>query len=182
MSEDNNNDFEIGDVENFVSNKDQSFNHGILVMTAMKNVIEAGKKEMRSGWTDNKQDRQGNKFEIYHEDTRRVFISCVKTLKLVMTCDLDTEAEKVVKDLLKELDDKKKEYLETQEKMWKKLLYKEREEKRNKGEPHIEGILTNSFLKDDLTEFQLNIYERMFGELSNLTKRLDFFKADSLEN
>lgn len=182
MTEQDNNDFEIGDVENFVSNKDQSFNHGILVMTAMKNVIEAGKKEMRSGWTDIKLDKQNNRFEVYHEDTRRVYISCVKTLRLVMMCDLDTDAHKLIDGLLKELEDKKKAHLEEQEKMWGKLLGPERDKLTRNGEPHIKGVLTNPFLKDDLTEFQLNVYERIFGELSMLTKRLDFFKADSFEN
>ena len=180
--ENNNTDFEIGDVENFINNKDETFNHGQLVMTGMKNVIAAGNKEMVAGWTDKKGDKHGNIMEIYHEDTRRVFISCVQTLQLIMICDFDEEAHKNINALLSSLETKKEEHLKTQELIWNKLSFPEKEHLTKKGEPHIKGVLTNPLLKDDLTEFQLNVYRKIFAELSLLTKRLDFYKADSFEN
>ena len=54
----NKEDFEIGSVENFGGVKDQEFSHSSLVMSAMKKCLEAGTKEMREGWFNERTDRQ----------------------------------------------------------------------------------------------------------------------------
>ena len=173
---DDNNDFEIGDVENYISEKDQAYNHGILVMASSRKVIDAGSKELRPGWWNKKLDRNGLMQEIYHEDTRKAYISSVKQLKAIMNCDFDEEAKRVIAQLLKDIEDKKQEYVNIEKTSWEKLDWNEKNRKR-----YIPTLLTDEVLRDALTDFQLDKYIEIFCELNNLAKRLDFYKAESID-
>ena len=177
-----NNDFEIGDVENFGGKKDEQFSHSSLVMSAMRRVTDAGSKELRPGWFNTRKDSQGHIIQTYIEDTRKVFIESVKTCMMVMSCDADENSRNNIGELLSRIEDKRKELVELNNKSWDELSPIEKINYTKAGERHIHGKISHKILIDELVEFELEIYREIFCELTDLTKRLDFYKAEIFEN
>ena len=184
MSNDNlsnkNDDFEIGDVEGF-SHKDNAFSHSVLVMSAMRKVLENGSKEMRPGWFNEKSDPKGNVTRTYVEDTRKAFVEAVKTCEMAMACDLDETAEKKLKEYKKELTDFKLKLTELNNDSWESLPDYKKLEYTQHGSRHIKGFLTNPLLKEEFIKFEIDQYREIFSELTRLTKRLDFYQAETFE-
>lgn len=178
MAEDS--DFEIGDVENFGGQKDEGFSHSSLVMSAMRRTSEAASHELRAGWFNTKTDRSGNTIKTYIEDTRRVFIESVRSCLMIMAGDLDKEAEDYINDCLKDIEDKKKKLIEDDDRAWDSLNETNKFKLVNAtGIRHIKGHLTHPALIEELGNFELEMYRSIFAELSRLTKRLDYYKAEA---
>lgn len=176
MAED---DFEIGDVENFGGAKDEQFSHSLLVMSAMRKCLDAGAKEMRDGWYNERTDRMGNKIKTYIEDTKKAFIESVRSCLMIMACDLDIEAEGYIDELLKDIENKKKELIKKNDDSWNNLSRDEKmKHMKSLGVNHILGTITHPTLKQELNEYELDVYRSIFAELGKLTKRLDFYKAE----
>jgi hypothetical protein len=177
MSIDSDEDFEILDVEEDVSgSSDKSFSHQSLVMIAMKRALENGAREMRAGWFQIKQDKNGNVIRTPIEDTRKTFIECVRTVEMIMACDLDKIAEDKLQDLHHKEEALKQFYLQTEENEWTQLAPVIQQKLRqsgkgfSKGKFHTEKENYQSYLEE-----QVNIYREIFNELTRLTKRLDFY-------
>jgi hypothetical protein len=181
MADDNVPDFEIGDVENFYSNKDEQFSHSMLVMMAMKKALEAGVREMRNGWFNIKTGNNGQVTKTYIDDTRKGFIESVKTCCMIMACDLDKEAEEYIDDCLQEVENKRIELAQIEEDSWNSQAESMKVLLKSKGIYNIAGHINHPDLKEQLVWFEIEMYRSIFAELSRLTKRLDFFKAESFE-
>lgn len=174
-------DFEIGNVENFGGGKDQEFSHSSLVMSAMKKCLEAGTKEMREGWFNERTDQKGNQIKTYIEDTRKAFIESVRSLKMIMAGDLDIEALKKIRKYMKRIKDKEKELIDYDNSVWDKLTPSEKINYSRSGERHFSKMISNHILKKHFIEYELIQWRNIFSELSRLTKRLDYFKAEMFE-
>lgn len=175
-----NDDFEIGDVEGF-SHKDNAFSHSVLVMSAMRKGLENGSKEMRRGWFNEKSDPKGNTTKTYIEDTRKAFVETVKTCEMVMASDLDEEAVNELTKLKEGLKSYKKELAKLNDASWESLPEYKKIEYINQGNKHIKGFLTSPILKEEFDKFEIDMYREIFAELTRLTKRLDFYQAETFE-
>jgi hypothetical protein len=171
-------DFEIGEIEDYSGNQDNQFSHPNLVMMAMRKVLDNGIKELRPGWFNTKTDRLGNQLQVYIEDTRKAFIESVRTTQMIMACDLDKEAKKKITKYKKRLKKKRKELIALNDEAWTNLSVIEKTENAKNGIRHIVGKLTHPTLIEEYIQYELEIYRRIFAELSRLTKRLDFFNAE----
>lgn len=174
-------DFEIGDVENYSSSKDEAFSHSMLVMIAMKKALEAGTKEMRTGWFNVKQGNDGHVTKTYVEDTRKSFIESVKTCCMIMAGDIDPEAEEYIEECLEEIENKRVELALIEQRSWESQNEGLKTLLRSKGIYNIAGHINHPDLKEQLVWFEIEMYRSIFAELSRLTKRLDYFKAQSFE-
>ena len=181
MAESDKEDFEIGEVEGFSGNKDQQFSHSSLVMQSMRKCVELGSKEMREGWFNEKQDTRGNLVKTYIEDTRRGFIEAVRTLKMIMACDLDTTANKRINKYLADIKSKEQEIIKLDNEAWNNLSNFEKGNYLKYGKRHFSKMITDPLLKQHFIEFELNQWREVFAELSKLTKRIDFYKAETFE-
>lgn len=176
MEDNKGDDFEIGDVENFQSDKDLQFSHSALVMSAMRKCLDAANAEMKAGYWQQKLDKKGNVIQTYIEDTRRKFISAVIGAELIMCCDFDNDTKKNIDALKEKIDAKHNELAKENTEAWKNTPTEIQ-----KQNPHIEGYITIPFLQDIMTEYQLEVYRDILAELTMLTKRLDFYKAERFE-
>jgi len=176
-------ELEIADAEDYHSDRFQVFNHQTLVMSAMNKCIEAGSHEMRQGWYNEKIDQRGNITRSYIEDTRLKFVSCVKTLMMVMSCDYDDEAEETIERYLEELESEKKKLLKQQLAWWNSLQPKPKLQVLN-----MYGEIQNNFFNETLGWWQIYVeierecYGAIFEELGRLSKRLGFYQAEDFEN
>lgn len=177
----NDEDFEIGSVENFGGQKDKEFSHSSLVMSAMRKCLDAGAKEMRDGWFNEKVDKNGFRTRTYVEDTRKSFIESVRSLKMIMACDLDKKAIEKIKKYLRRIKEKEKEYIKEGNEAWERLSVFEKSQYLKSGQRHFSKIISHPMLKKYFIEYELEQWRNIFAELSRLTKRLDFFKAEVFE-
>jgi len=178
MDVDNTPEFEIGEVENFSSNKDEQFSHSTLVMSAMKKCLEAGCKEMKTGWFNVKQDRQGNTIKTYVDDSRKNFIESIKTCCMIMAADLDEEAEEYIDGCFEDIEEKKKELAKLEEESYNKLNSGLKTLMKSQGIYNIPGHISHPELKEHLVWFELEMFRSIFAELSKLAKRLDYWKEE----
>jgi len=173
-------DFEIGDVEGF-SHKDNSFSHSILVMVAMRKVLDTGSKEMRSGWFNEKFDKKGGVIKTYIEDTRKAFIESVKTCEMIMACDLDKQGEDKLKGIKLSLNEYLSELKKLNTNSWDTLPDYKKLEYQKDGVKHIKGFLTSPLLKEEYIKYEIDMYREIFSELNRLTRRLDFYREETFE-
>ena len=174
-------DFEIGDVENFSAGKDEFFSHSMLVMMAMKKGVEAGIREMKAGWFNVKTGKQGEVVKTYIEDTRKAFIESVKTCCMVMACDMDEDAETYIEECLDDIETKRVELASIEEEAWKVQPESLKGLMKAQGIYNIAGHISHPELKEQLIWIEIEMYRSIFAELSRLTKRLDYYKAQMFE-
>jgi len=180
MHEDN--DIQIGDVENYSGEKDQQFSHKELVMRVMRICIELGSREMKPGWFNEKLDKRGNIVKVYIDDTRKGFIEAVKTAMMVMNCDFDPQTKRIIK---KRLEDHKKVYkkfcnLETKD--WASLNLNGKQFRWGSGIFYRKDYLSSKLpYAEEFLEYEVECYRKIFAELTNLTSRLDFYQAEDFE-
>lgn len=175
-------DIEIGDVENYQSQKDNVFSHQSLVMSSMKKALENGSKEMRPGYFQFKQDKSGGLIRTWIEDTRKSFIESVETVLMTMACDIDDIAEKELNELYDELKTKKNYYINLEQEEWNLLNPIIKNNLTSAGKGTIKGSfnIEKRFYQMYLDE-QVEIYRQIFMCLTKLTKRLDFYIAEVFE-
>lgn len=170
---------EIGDVENFRSDKLQVFNHQVLVMEVLRRVNESGSHELRSGWFNESIDHNGNVKRVYIEDTRKKYIECVRTAMNTMSCDYDEEAETTINEFLETLDKEKEKLLKMQWDWYSSLPPKHKEQ--------ITGTIIRGMFNIDygwylkFIELEVECYRAIAQELNSLTKRLDYYQAEEFE-
>ena len=174
-------DFEIGDVENFSNSKDEQFSHSSLVMSSMKRTVDAGNKEMKTGWFNVRQDAKGNTIKTYIDDSRKTFIESVKTCCMVMACDFDKEADEYIDECLQALEDKRIELAKIEEDSYNNLNTGLKAMMKHQGIYNIPGHISHPELKEQLIWFEIDMYRSIFAELTRLTKRVDWYKSQAFE-
>lgn len=174
---------EVIDVENYQDLSDKSFSHSALVMSCLRKCTDLGSREMREGWFNEKIDKNGLIIKTRVDDTRKAFISSVKIAMAIMKPDMDDSAKENIKKIKEEL---KNEF---------KRLDDEEDEEFNGLSPILQhqrivsGIIpVKNSLNRELPYYNMFIdieydtYLNILGELSDLTARKDYFKAEMLEN
>jgi len=171
-------DIIIQDVESYSGKEDQEFSHQALVMAAMRKAIEYGTMEQTHGVYVTERDNKGNTKVTYRQDTRRAFIESVRTIKMIMICDFDTDATEKINALIKKIDDRKKELMNEEVLWWNSLKPSERMMYAKKGINVIKDHFSTElpFIQTYLFE-ELEMYRKIFEELSLLTERKNFYKA-----
>jgi len=176
------NEFEIGDVEDYRHEQDHKFNHQLLVMECIRKCNEAGSHELRPGWIDEKEDHYGNVKRVYIEDTRKKYISSIKQLKANMICDFDEESTRYIEAIELQIIEQKEKLLETQWNWWVSLTLLDKQRISARGQ----DVIKDAF-NQDLPWFQKWVdtevegYRIIFEELILLTKRKDFYEAEIVE-
>ncbi len=181
---------EVMDIEDFRSQEDQQFSHQALVMMAMRKVVEYGCQELVPGYYNTEEDNRGKVKIIYKQDTRKAFIESVRTLRMIMICDFDTEANKTLKlnkesdqnpdeNLMDKIKARKKFWIEKQQTDWNQLSQGQKNQMQQQGK----GVMDDYF-NTNLPYFQnyfleeLEIYREIFESLTELTSRLKFYKSE----
>jgi len=179
---DRNNDIEVLDVENYQAQKDQQFSHQALVMRCMNKTIESGSRELHSGWFDERQDRHGNTVKAYKEDTREIFIEAVKTCEMVMICDYDKTASDNIQDVHDEINKLKKEFLDKEKEYFENLSPRDKQVMLSKGVYYEPGVFNASLrYLHEYKRIEIEYYRKIFAELTNLTRRLDYYMEADFE-
>lgn len=175
----NREDFEILDVEDIKSEK-EVFSHQELVMKAMRRVIEIGGHELVEGHYEEIPDNKRGIKIIYKEDTRLSFIEAIKTCERVMICDYDKISHERIGILKKRLKETKEKYLKKQMDYWNTLNYEQKNLMLRKlSMPPTSDVFharlpyLNLFIDEEI-----DIYSDIFKELTLLSERRDFYKAE----
>lgn len=172
-------DAEIIDTENYTGSSDAQFSHEALVMRVINKCLEAGCREMRSGWFNEKFDRTGNVIKTYIDDTRKNFIESVKSAEMIMYCDFDEDAKEKIGKLKEDVQTKYIKICDDEMNHWNVLpkilsvrlnqqgiFY--RKEKLNRNLPFIQ----------DYVEYEVEVYREILKELTLLTQRMKFYKQE----
>ncbi|HEA46176.1 MAG TPA: hypothetical protein ENH99_00120 [Candidatus Pacearchaeota archaeon] len=187
------NDIEILDVEDFRNTEDQQFSHQALVMMATRKVVEYGCQELVPGYYNTEEDNKGKVKIVYKQDTRKAFIESVRTLRMIMICDFDSNANEKLKsnksddqkpdeNLMDKIQNRKDFWIKKQQSDWDQLTEGHKNQMKQQGKGIMEGYFNmnlpyfqNYFLEE------LEIYREIFEELTELTSRLKFYKQDQSE-
>lgn len=172
---------DIIDVENYTPSSGQKFSHSEIITLCIRKCVEAGTREMRTGWFNEKQDKRGNINRTYIDDTRKQFIESVKTLMMYISRDYDEAAETRIKDILKKIEDKEKELIKQTDDAWDNLSTQEKNLYLQEGEKHTKGKLDHPVLKKEFIDFQIEHYRKIVAEVSKLIKRLNDYQEEMYE-
>lgn len=175
-------DIQIADIENFVSDKEQQFSHQDLVMRSMRKCLEVGCREMRSGWFNQKTDRKGNTSLVYIDDTRKHFIEAVKTTEMIMDCDLDAKAINKIKKIKEKLKEEFLKLCAIEKVDWDTAHPNVRQQRWRDG-IYFQSVKLHPDLPHakEYIDIEVEAYREIFKELTKLTQRLDFYKAEMFE-
>jgi len=166
----------VGDVEDFEEQQDKEFSHQALIMRAMNKCLKAGSQEMRAGFMTTKADRLGNETNSYVDDTRKVFVSSVNTLKIMMLPDFDDDARDNIKSLLKKLKKIFQELLNEEIKDWEKTTIFIKKQRLSNGIVFRKGCLHKDLpYYEEFINKEVEIYQEIMEELSLLTGRKGFY-------
>lgn len=177
-------DWEIIDPETMNSGGEkQEFSHEQLIMRSMIKCLDAGSKEMREGYYNEKSDKFGNIIKVYVEDTRKVFIQSVKILLKIMETDLDEKATKAVKEELENLGKKYEELclIELKNMFYAPPIVKK--ERNSSGIVHRKNNLNKQlpFYQDYIYE-EVDAYLKIFGILNVLGERINLGQEQYITN
>lgn len=175
---------EIEDVEteSYQPEEEMQFSHQALVMRAMQKCLEAGCKEKRAGYFNAKTDKFGNVIQTYVEDTRKVFIESVETVEMIMVCDLDKGAKERIKKLQGEFKKAFDKLCEEELKDWENSPQTIRTLRWKNEIYYREGYLNPELpYYQNFLEEQIRISRKIFKELTKLTKRLSYYREESLQ-
>lgn len=177
-----NDSIEIIDTENYRESKDQQFSHQSLVMKAMNRCIETGTKEMRPGYYNEKRDKSGNSVLVYNPDTRKEFIESVKTAMMIMSCDIDEDYIKAVKEIQSNLKKEYESLCNMEKDNWLNANVNTKRDRWSKGIVLIIGSLNKNLpYYQQYIEFEVDCYRDIFAELTKLTSRKNFYQEEYLE-
>jgi len=167
------------------SGKQEEFSHTRLVMSALRKCQEAGAQEKRAGWVQSKIDRMGNSNIVkVYPDTRKEFISCVKTALLIMRADFTQTDEykkpaedvwKRIQDLSKSIDEKEKEVLINEKFAWGNMIKARFDSLTKSGIYQITGKIALPELREEMINFQDDVYGEILAELHTLIKEIGFY-------
>ena len=170
-------DIVIQDIEGYSGKDDIEFSHQSLVMIAMRKAIEYGTMEQTQGVFVTEKDNKGNTKVTYKQDIRKAFIESVRTAKMIMICDFDDDAKEKINNILKKINDRKKELMNEQVIWWNNLKPSDRIIYAKKGIIIIKDHFSTElpFIQTYLFE-ELEMYRKILEELTFLTKRENFYK------
>lgn len=175
-----NDDFEIKEPDEYHGYKSgESFSHSQLIMMAMKKCIDAGCKEMRTGYQNEKRDKFGNNIITYVPDTRKELIESVETLLMVMADDIDDDAEKKIKELKDDLKKKYVEYCSKEETEWVNAPHDQKRYWVANGITFRKEMLHEKFpyVAEYLMD-KVSVAREIFSELKKLTQRKDYYREE----
>lgn len=171
--------YQEGDIiepEEWRNPEQQSFNHQGLVMKGIQKSLDLGSKELREGWWDEKVDKMGNVRRTYNEDTRKCFIESVKSLLMVVTCDFDEAAKEKIVELQNKIGERKNHWLNEEWNWWNSLNPVQKNHYLKEGKVVVKGFFNKKLDFDNyFYDEEVNLYRDICTEISNLTKRLDFY-------
>lgn len=169
--------YEVIDAENYSSKKGEGFSYPQLVMSLLRKCIEAGSEEMKPGYWNTKMDKFGNPNKVYVPDTRKVFVSCVMSLRMFIARDLDAEAEEEMIAIDKEIKAVEQSFYDQEKKYWEDLAPPARKQLWNSGIYYKEDRLNSElpFLHEYLTDV-VEVYRKIVITITKLIKRLDDYQ------
>lgn len=173
--------FEIMDIDNYTYNKDKVFSYQQIIMRAMVKAVDNGGKEMRSGYWNIKNDRQGNLSKSYIEDTRKAFVESVNTVIMMLECHFDDEAVEKINALVNDVDEQYKEFCEKELNDWNNSSMTIKKIRWNNDIYYSDGCLNEKmpYFQHYMVE-EVKIYRKIFSELNQLLKRLKFFEEEAI--
>lgn len=157
------------------SKEDSAFSYEVLVMRAVNKMINLGMREMCPGYWNTKVDKFGNASRMYIEDSRKAFISSVKTLMVLLEVKFSIEKEEI-KQIVRKINKLLSDYDEFNN----KLKQKEKNDIENAPTPlkkqriasgiyYREGHLnTNLPYSNESIEEELETYRKVATELVKL--------------
>lgn len=180
MEQDSN--IEVLEIEDYKGEKDQKFSHQFLVMKILNKCMEAGAKEMRSGYWNIKSDKFGNVNKIYVPDSRKEFIETVKTAMDTMSRDFDKQMEEAVSKVNKKLKEEYKRLLDIEKRDWDNAPIKLKQNRWSTNIYYQEGTLnTNLSYFHMYLEFEVKCHREILNELNKLNKRLKDYQTEDYE-
>jgi hypothetical protein len=174
-----NDDYDIVDVENYKSSYGQVYSLQTLVMKAMSKCIEAGGKEMRTGYWNIKSDKFGNQNKVYIPDARMEFIESINTLLMLVESQADKNAEEDLKKIEADIDEEYKKLCKLEKEEWGKLHHSIRKERILRGIFYIpDSLNTNLSYYKEFVEFKVNQYRKIFSTIQKLILRKHLFEEE----
>jgi len=187
-------DFDEGSIlnvetqSNFQFNKDNTFNHYVLVMRVYMKVQDALAQEMREGHNEIFTDNKGKTQVVYHKDSREEAIESIETLKNTMIADIQETIYKTnIENYYKELNNKFMELVNQQNNYIKMLNYGDQKELSN-SYPDLNFVLSFNKLHPDLPfgqewiSFRVKIYRKIFEELELCLSNNKYYKKQRTGN
>lgn len=176
------NDIVIGDTENYSVGDKAEFSYTANVMLAMRKCIDAGAKEMKEGYWNDRLDKFGNAIKTWVPDSRISFIECVKTFETICKRDFDEIATKEINKIKEKMKKRYEELCREEEYDWRtcppqiiqervklQLFYKE-------GSLHKDLPYYQQYIEDEVS-----FYRIIFEELCKLIKRLDDYRGEEFK-
>jgi hypothetical protein len=174
---------DIGSVENLRSG-DQQFSHQALVRNALNKCFDRLSQEGKSGILE--EVRIGNTVKIVHKpDARLEAFNSIDGAIAIMSCDFDDEANQKIDALLNQIVDTQNKWIKIQQGHFAPLSYESKqnvikEYGCNPSLPFLQKV-GNIDYNDLYLNDCVHLYMRIFKELNRLTKRIDFYKGEILE-
>lgn len=179
---DDDDDFELLDVEGYSSGGKSGFSYPDLVAFATRKCIENGTKEMMEGYFNLKTDKLGNTMKIWVPDTRLQFIESVETLKMLLEREYDNETIKKMDKLNLKLEETFSTHYNLYKNEYNSQPAVVRVHLKKKGIFFREGVLPQkSEQYTDYLNEKVSIYREIFSTLYKLLKELNDFKEETFE-
>ena len=176
-------DAEVIDTENYTGTSDSQFSHEALIMRVLNKCMEAGCREMRSGWFNQKVDKNGNTILQYIDDTRKQFIESVKSAETMMICDFDEPAKTKISEQKNKIKEKYSKLCDEEMNYWNNLPRIMLNKLVDKGISYRkEKLNRNLDFFQDYIEFEVEIHREILKELILLTERKGFYKIEDYTN
>jgi hypothetical protein len=173
-----NDDFQIVDMESHIEAGKQEFSHSVLVMTAVSRCSNFLAREMCEGYWNEKVDKHGNITRFYVNDTRKMFIGAVKSLMYLLDgVDDDRDLKPLqeqIDNIKKEISELKNKYLLMEAKDWETAPRVIRDIRMQQGLRYRAGIFCSKLPYEN--EYILNLvdlYEQIFVRLIKIAKELN---------
>lgn len=123
MVDEDNSEIEVwspeDDTTSYYGEKDAVFNHQAHINQSYLNIIASLSEEMCEGFWQEKTDEKGNSTLIHFPDNRKKAIECIRTLKNLVTPDIEgTDYMKKVNVLVTEGDELLDKMIQKQKSWW----------------------------------------------------------------
>ncbi len=174
-------DFEVGDVESFSSGKDLNYSRSATIMRQTLKVQEDLSREMKPSFMEIKRDKFGNETKTLTDDSRYRACSSIQTLRNLLQCDFDSDIEKDLKGIDKEIKDEEERLLKKEKSEWESLDEAMRFMIIKKGLFRDGSFNRNKPYGELFVKFLLQKHREIFESLIRLQKRNDFYKGESFE-
>lgn len=185
--EERDDDYEVLDVDTYTGEKDKAFSHQLLIMSAMRKAIEAGNKEMRNGYFNEKLDKFGNRIRTYIPDTRLEYIQSVRSVEAMMIGDLNfsdetIEIKKEIEKIKIDLENIKSKLYEKEKKDIESASSILKNQRLMKGIYLKENSLNKNFqYYQEYIDESVEAYEKILKQLVLVTHEMNFYQQEMIE-